>query len=139
LIVADTPKWNIQYTSKLSMNDTTKKITYTFTADKAKVKPNDTTKKTIYTFTVNKPKVKPIDVTLIPPPNYTDFTGKLILINGKEVTEDEMKKLSVANIESVIPYSGSDDTGTEGSYIKKYGEKAKNGVIWITLKKLKND
>jgi hypothetical protein len=75
------------------------------------------------------------EVVLSPPRNYTDFTGKLILINGKEVTEDEIKKLSVANIESIIPFNSSDYTGSGETYKTKYGDKAKSGVIWITLKK----
>ncbi len=98
----------------------------------------DSNKKTI-TFTAipsNTDTVKKLqEVVLSPPRNYTDFTGKLILINGKEVTEDEIKKLSVANIESIIPYNSSDYTGSGETYKTKYGDKAKSGVIWITLKK----
>ncbi len=77
---------------------------------------------------------KMMEVVLTPPPNYTDFTGKLLLINGKEVPEDTIKKLPVSAIRSITPFNGTDDTGSGGSFNKIYGEKAKNGVIWIVVK-----
>jgi hypothetical protein len=81
-----------------------------------------------------KPKIRVVDIALTPPRNYTDFTGKLILVNGKEATEDEIKKLSVSDIKSITPFD-VDEQSPAGSYYKKlYGEKAKNGVIGITLK-----
>lgn len=97
----------------------------------------DTPKKTIAFTAVpsNTDTVKKMqEVFLSPPRDYTDFTGKLILINGKEVTEDSMKKLPVSSIKSITPFNGTDETGSGGNFNKIYGEKAKNGVIWIVLK-----
>jgi len=60
----------------------------------------------------------------------SDGDGKepLIFIDGKEASKEEMEKLDSNSIESVNVYKGE-------SAIKKYGEKAKNGVIQITTKK----
>jgi bla regulator protein BlaR1 len=60
--------------------------------------------------------------------NINHLSTKMVMIDGKEVTEREMKKLSVADIESINVESGDD-------VLKKYGEKAKNGVLFITTKK----
>jgi len=56
------------------------------------------------------------------------LTDKLIIIDGKEATEKEMKKLSVDKIESVSNIMGEAATA-------KYGDKAKNGAVIITTKK----
>jgi len=60
--------------------------------------------------------------------NIDHLSSKIILIDGKEATESDMKKLSAADIESMSIKSGDDIT-------KKYGDKAKNGVVFITTKK----
>jgi len=54
--------------------------------------------------------------------------SKLIIIDGKEASEKDMKKLSASEIESMGVRSGDEMT-------KKYGDKAKNGVVFITTKK----
>jgi hypothetical protein len=56
------------------------------------------------------------------------LSSKVIVIDGKKATENDMKKLSAADIESMSVKSGDDIT-------KKYGEKAKNGVVFIVTKK----
>ncbi|WP_340074584.1 M56 family metallopeptidase [Leptobacterium sp. I13] len=52
----------------------------------------------------------------------------LIIIDGKEASEAAMKKLKSNQIETV-------NVRNDPKYVKKYGEKAKDGVIEITLKK----
>ena len=54
----------------------------------------------------------------------------LIILEGKEVTEDSIKNLQPEKVESVNVYK-------DKSAIDKYGEKGKNGVIEIFLKKKK--
>lgn len=57
-----------------------------------------------------------------------DFKDKLIIIDGKEATQKQLKKLSAAQIETInIMY--------KNAAITKYGDKAKNGVITISTKK----
>jgi len=56
------------------------------------------------------------------------FKDKLVVINGKESTEKELKKISVDKIDSVSVIRGSDATD-------KYGDKAKNGAVIITTRK----
>lgn len=56
------------------------------------------------------------------------LSEKMIMIDGKEATERDLKKLSAADIEDVMVKLGEDMT-------KKYGDKAKNGVLFITTKK----
>ena len=63
--------------------------------------------------------------------NETDIehlSEKMILIDGNEATEHDLKKLSAADIESMSVKSGDEMT-------QKYGDKAKNGVVFITTKK----
>ncbi|MBJ2176201.1 hypothetical protein JBL43_18260 [Aureibaculum sp. A20] len=58
------------------------------------------------------------------------FQGKdpLIILDGKEISKKEMKKIASDNIKSMNVLKGK-------KAIKKYGDKGKNGVIEITLKK----
>ena len=60
--------------------------------------------------------------------NIEHLSSKIIIVDDKEATESDMKKLSAADIESMSIKSGDDIT-------KKYGSKAKNGVVFITTKK----
>lgn len=60
--------------------------------------------------------------------NIEHLSAKMIMIDGKEATEKDLKKLSAAEIESMSVKSGDEIT-------KKYGDKAKNGVVFITTKK----
>ncbi|MGH2647284.1 MAG: N-acetylmuramoyl-L-alanine amidase, partial [Ginsengibacter sp.] len=53
--------------------------------------------------------------------------GTLILADGKEISEDEMKNIAPTNIQSINILKGE-------TAIKKYGEKGKNGVVEIFLK-----
>ncbi|MFA6082965.1 M56 family metallopeptidase [Mucilaginibacter sp.] len=58
------------------------------------------------------------------------MSNKLYIIDGKEASEKAMKKLSAFDIDRI---NVSKDTDV----IKQYGDKAKNGVIFIYTKKLK--
>jgi bla regulator protein BlaR1 len=60
--------------------------------------------------------------------SINNFSDKLIYIDGKEATEKEMKKLPVSKIENISVNKGKDMTD-------KYGDKAQNGVLFITTKK----
>ena len=62
--------------------------------------------------------------------NIENLSSKLIFIDGKEASERDLKKLSAASIESMSAQSGDD-------IVKKYGDKAKDGVLFITTKKAK--
>lgn len=59
-----------------------------------------------------------------------DTTGKppVYMLDGKEISEAEMKKLDNNKIESVNVLKGKDATD-------KYGKKGENGVVVITMKK----
>ncbi|MDD4033197.1 MAG: hypothetical protein PHS48_08140 [Bacteroidales bacterium] len=57
-----------------------------------------------------------------------DLSRLLYVINEKIVTYDSANKINPATIEKIEILSGESATG-------KYGEKAKNGVAEITLKK----
>ncbi len=52
------------------------------------------------------------------------FTGKLLLLNGKETTERELNKLPVDSIKLIKPLTEKEKA--------KYGDKAKNGGFAIT-------
>jgi hypothetical protein len=57
-----------------------------------------------------------------------DFKNKLIIIDGKEATEKQLKKLSADKI-------GTISNMRRDTALSKYGDKAKNGVIIITTRK----
>jgi bla regulator protein BlaR1 len=79
-------------------------------------------------FKYNAPKVYTISTDDNHETNIEHLSAKLIMIDGKEATEDDLKKLSAADIESMSVKSGEEIT-------KKYGDKAKNGVLFIDTKK----
>ncbi|TYA58208.1 M56 family metallopeptidase [Formosa maritima] len=58
----------------------------------------------------------------------TDDQNPLIILDGKEITKEEMEKVNPENIANVNVFKGE-------KAIEKYGEKAKDGVIVITTKK----
>jgi bla regulator protein BlaR1 len=60
--------------------------------------------------------------------NIEHLSSKMIMIDGKEATESDLKKLSAADIESMSVKSGEEVT-------EKYGDKAKNGIVFISTKK----
>ena len=101
-------------------------------AYKVKIISNDGNKEDIH-FTTNdahaKQKVKVIkmnkkDGVFI----SSDGGTPIFIIDGKEVTKAEMDKLDSNDIASVNVYKGE-------KAVKKYGEKAKDGVVVITTKK----
>ncbi|MDB5133144.1 MAG: BlaR1 peptidase, partial [Mucilaginibacter sp.] len=60
--------------------------------------------------------------------NINHLSSKMIMVDGKEASERDLKKLSAANIESMSVKSGEEVT-------RQYGEKAKNGIVFIVTKK----
>ena len=58
------------------------------------------------------------------------ISDKLIIIDGKQATEQDLKKLSAFDIDR-MNMSNLPDT------VKKYGDKAKHGVVYIYTKKAK--
>lgn len=62
------------------------------------------------------------------PVKIDKLSDKLIILNGKEITQKQFKKVSAADIESMSVLKNEDA-------IAKYGDKAKNGVVLITTKK----
>ncbi|MEN0052752.1 MAG: M56 family metallopeptidase [Mucilaginibacter sp.] len=67
--------------------------------------------------------------------NITNSEGNkpLILVDDKEMSEADLKKIDPKTIESMNVFKNE-----EPSLVKKYGEKAKDGVIIIKTKKAKN-
>lgn len=59
---------------------------------------------------------------------HGDATAKpLVIVNGKEISNDEFKSIKPEEIESINILKGPES-------IKEYGEKGKNGVIQVKLK-----
>lgn len=103
--------------------DTTKRIVtennYVYvTSNPVNIKAKDGTKITTSKFEYHTNE-KPV---------ITEFNGALIMLNGKEASAKEMKQLPVSEIEKI-------SVNKEKEMVDKYGDKAKNGVIFITTKK----
>jgi bla regulator protein BlaR1 len=62
------------------------------------------------------------------PASSINFADKLIIIDGKQASQSDMKKLSADKIQSV------NNLG-EAAATEKYGDKGKNGAVIITTKK----
>ncbi|MEO7215300.1 M56 family metallopeptidase [Mucilaginibacter sp.] len=62
--------------------------------------------------------------------NISRISDKLIVIDGKEATEKDLKKLSAFDIDRM-------STSSDADTVKKYGAKAKYGVVYIYTKKAK--
>lgn len=62
--------------------------------------------------------------------NISRISDKLIIIDGKEATENDLKKLSAFDIDRM-------STSSDADTVKKYGSKAKYGVVYIFTKKAK--
>jgi hypothetical protein len=60
--------------------------------------------------------------------NVNRISDKVIVIDGKQASEKEMKRLSAFDIDRISVSSDADS-------IKKYGDKAKYGVVYIYTKK----
>lgn len=65
--------------------------------------------------------------TTVSDPSYF-IAPPLIIVDGKEITKSEMDKIDPDKIENI-------DVIKNKKFTEKYGEKGKNGVILITLKK----
>ena len=75
-------------------------------------------------------KTMPFSLNMSSETSINHLSGKLIMIDGKEATEKDLKRLSAADIEGVAVKTG-------GETVKKYGDKAKNGVVFIVTRKEK--
>jgi hypothetical protein len=65
-----------------------------------------------------------------------NFNNKLIIIDGKEATPKELKKLSIDKIATIRPiYPPYFNQNQDSVVLSKYGDKAKKGVVIITTKK----
>jgi bla regulator protein BlaR1 len=89
------------------------------------------------TETISFNKVNTTGLNRVITGNYTFTTSdvnrisdKMIVINGKEASEKELKKISAFDIDRINVRSDADT-------IKKYGDKAKYGVVYIYTKKNK--
>ncbi len=96
--------------------------------------------KRVYVVNGNTVRTKPVKVDKIRI-NGVDFDNdtmidhlgdNVVIIDGKEATERELKKLPVSEVESITVKTGTDVT-------EKYGDKAKNGIVIITTKKAKKE
>ena len=83
-----------------------------------------------YSYITSDDKARPVSLTArgIFSSGTTDFSNKLIVIDGKEATEKALKKISVGDIGNIKELRSR-------AAIDKYGEKGKNGAIIITTKK----
>jgi bla regulator protein BlaR1 len=75
-------------------------------------------------YVVGYPQARATTIRVEPSISMSD---KLIIIDGKQATDKEMKNLKVSDIKSIT--ERMDDKTKE-----KYGDKAKNGVLYITTK-----
>jgi bla regulator protein BlaR1 len=100
--------------------DTARNFVFVADGDPVNITAKDGTKITTskFEFTTND---KPITAS---------FNGALIMIDGKEASEKEMKQVPVSEIEKV-------SVNKDKEMVDKYGDKAKNGVVFITTKKPK--
>lgn len=78
----------------------------------------------------NAPRVIMNNITL-----PVNFNNKLIIIDGKEATTKDLKKLSLDKIETINSLPRIISLGNRDTSLAKYGDKGKNGVIIITTKK----
>jgi bla regulator protein BlaR1 len=81
------------------------------------------------TVTTNRPTVTSVRLTTSGDnTSINNLSDKLFFIDDKEATEKDMRKLPAADIQSMEVRKGKEMTD-------KYGDKAKNGVIFIKTKK----
>lgn len=59
--------------------------------------------------------------------NQSKYEG-LVIVDGKEMSSDEFSKINAKDIASMKVYKAGSKVA------KSYGEKGKNGVLWITTK-----
>jgi TonB-dependent SusC/RagA subfamily outer membrane receptor len=81
---------------------------------------------TLKTIMLNGNRMPQQAITIKPAP--IRFSDKLIVIDGKEATQKQMKKISADKIDSISTLNGDAATAV-------YGDKGKNGVVVITTKK----
>jgi len=84
-----------------------------------------------YTYSVNGPRARAYRLSGISDDHVSsidDVSDKLIIINGKKASDKDMKALKITDIKSMTEKT---DKATK----EKYGDKAKNGVLFITTKK----
>jgi len=107
---------------------TSKNLTYTISP-----KPGTYTfKNKVFKYNTSKsPKAYTVMAFNNADANIEHLSAKLIVIDGREANRRDLKKLSAADIESMSVKSGDEMTD-------KYGDKAKNGVLFITTTKDKH-
>nr|WP_294949782.1 M56 family metallopeptidase [uncultured Mucilaginibacter sp.] len=109
-----------------------KRMTYSYSS------PADITKKLsdvkVYTRTSRSPDIAEVRALqgniFYSEKNISRISDKLIIIDGKEATEKDLKKLSAFDIDRM-------STSSDADTVKKYGAKAKYGVVYIYTKKAK--
>ena len=69
------------------------------------------------------------NIILIKENKKVNYKQALIILDGKEISRSELDKIKPTEISPVISFSGNENN------IKKYGEKAKNGVVIIETNK----
>ncbi|MDB5016082.1 MAG: BlaR1 peptidase [Mucilaginibacter sp.] len=106
-MIAPIPKYNTRIIKK------TMPVTVVYSSQNLKYTPN---------------KVYVNGYYATPETNINHISSKLIMIDGKEATEHDLKKLSAADIDSM-------SIKMSGEMTKEYGDKAKNGVVFIVTKK----
>lgn len=145
----DTVKTNVVYTvrtdddsdadSKISAKGykklTKTDYTYTITSDNdSSVKAVAKTYKTFsaaprsFTFTA---------VATNPKPWKNYYADGVILIDEKKSTMKDLRKLSPLDIQSITPVDADSYNDKLDDYVAKYGDKAKNGIVYIVTKKNK--
>jgi bla regulator protein blaR1 len=81
------------------------------------------------TYTVNNLKYSPRpELSFNTESTIDNFSNKLIIINGKEATQADLKKLSAFDIDRMV-------LKTDEETRQLYGDRAKNGVVFILTKK----
>jgi hypothetical protein len=85
-------------------------------------------KSKVYSFQKSSPKFRVNGFVSNNGSSINNFGDKLIVIDGKVASEKQMKNLKITDIKSLT--EKVDDATKE-----KYGDKAKNGVLFITTKK----
>src|SRR5690606_39916841 len=101
---------------------------------KEKAKKNIRSKEDNWLFLINNKDAKTLEAEKdtskrkIETPHYFPETAPLFILDGKEIEEEEFKKLDVNSIELINVFK-------DKSAVGKYGDKGKNGVVEITTKK----
>lgn len=72
-----------------------------------------------------------------PKPWKNYYADGVILIDEKQSTMKDLRKLSPLDIQSITPVDADSYDGKLDDYVAKYGDKAKDGIVYIVTKKNK--